>query len=263
MTNTEDRGFGTYMTVNGARLFVDPTDKRAEALLRRGGQLHPAAIRLWQCAIHEAAWDWIVDIGANYGEMLVGAELPAGTDVAAVEPNPRVLPYLVHSLRHAVPHAKVLPCAVSDVTGSVTMYEDLTWSGNSTLAGEWIADRAYHTWRRIGVQALSLDSLFAEIGVERDHAVLMKMDIEGYEAKVLRSALGRLRAAPQCAVLVEIVRFSEAELVWLLNEFVVSLLDARRDILVDMGDVSVADFRTLIGRGDVYRRDVIAVPRKR
>ena len=37
--------------------------------------------------------------GANYGEMLVGVELPRAATVIALEPNPFVIPYLTRTLR--------------------------------------------------------------------------------------------------------------------------------------------------------------------
>jgi FkbM family methyltransferase len=253
--------FGTFVTVNDARLYLDPTDGRADALRQRDGRLHPDAMTLWRHALEVAAWDWIVDVGANYGEMLVGSVLPAGARVAAVEPNPRVVPYLARSLRDAVPAARVLACAVSDATGSVPLYEDLTWSGNSTLADEWIADRADHQWRSIDVPALTLDDLLAEIGIGVCQTVLLKLDIEGYEVRVLRTAIARLRAAPRCAAMVEIVRLSRTDLDWLLAEFKVSLLDTRHGVLVAAPRTADA-LTAVIARGDVYCRDVIAEPRR-
>ncbi|QKW36964.1 FkbM family methyltransferase [Actinomadura sp. NAK00032] len=254
--------FSSFITVNGAKLFLDSTDGRAAALLRRRDLLHPTATALWQLAINSASWDWVIDVGANYGEMLVGTDLPSGSTVVAVEPNQRVLPYLARSLQDAIPTATILPCAVSDVCGTATMHEDLTWSGNSTLEGEWVAERADHTWRRIDVPALTLPKLLTEIGVRRDDAVLIKLDIEGHEGTVMRTALGSLRDLSRCAVMVELVRLCEADLSWLLTEFCVTVLDVHRSVLVSADGMSVAELSSLIEEGDVHQRDVLAVPRR-
>jgi FkbM family methyltransferase len=252
--------FDTYVIVNGDRLFVDPSDQRAATMLRRDGDMHPAASALWRHALGMTRWDHVVDIGANYGEMLVGTPLPDDATITAIEPSTRVLPYVVETLRLARPQARVLSYAVSDTEGQVTLYEDLTWSGNSTLSGAWVTDKADHLWRPVRVPAITLTALLGEIGVAWPETLLMKIDIEGYERKVLQPAFEPLSALARCAVMVEIVRMDDNDLGWLLANFAVSVLDTTQGTLVDVTGASCGDFREMIGRGGLYRRDVLAVP---
>ena len=253
--------FDTYVTVNGERLFVDPSDQRASAILQRDGDMHPAASALWRHALGMTRWDHVLDIGANYGDMLVGAPLPDDATITAIEPNPRVLPYLVETLRLARPQARVLPYAVSDTTGKAMLHENLTWSGNSTLAEDWVADKADHVWRLVRVPAITLTALLGEIGVAGSQTLLMKIDIEGHERRVLQPALEPLSSMARCAVMVEIVRMNDDDLRWLLTNFAVSALDTAEGTLVDVNGASSSAFREMIDRGGLYPRDVIAVPR--
>lgn len=253
--------FDTYVTINSERLFVDPTDQRGSTILRRDGNIHPAASALWRHALGMTRWDHVLDIGANYGEMLVGAPIPDDATVTAIEPNPRVLPYVIETLRLARPKARVLPYAVSDSTGEATLHEDLTWSGNSTLAEDWMLDKTDHLWRPVRVSAITLTALLDEIGVAASGALLMKIDIEGYERRVLQHAIEPLCAMARCAIMVEIVRMNDDDLTWLMTNFAVSVLDAAEGNLVAVSGAPSAAFREMIDRGGLYRRDVIAVPR--
>jgi len=250
----------TFVELNGELMFVDPGDQRGRALLAAGGALHPDAARLWECAVRMTAWNWVVDLGANYGEVLLAVDLPEHASLAAVEPSPRVLPYLRRTLARALPEARILPVAISDRDGAEVMYENLTWSGNSTLAADWTPDRD-HDWHEITVPTCSLASLLGELGVRPEHSVLVKMDIEGYEVRVLRESLEALRALSRCVLMLEVVRFGLDDLDWLTSAFDVSCLDTGTGRLVDCSELTGRRLSALLGSSAVHRRDVIAVPR--
>lgn len=248
-----------FVMVAGRRMFVDSSDGRGKALLAAGGSLHPGAVALWHAALASGEWDWVVDVGANYGEMLLAVDIPDQTRVAAVEPNNRVLPFLRRTLEEAFPRVVLRPCAISDRYGSAVLYEDVTWSGNSTLCGEWRADRD-HVWTETTVDVMPLSQLFRDLGVAAGDAVLVKMDIEGHEVAALRGALPLLRGAARSAVMLEVVRFNAEEKAWLADEFEVWCYDSARETLFEV-DSSTADLTEVLSRPNVYRRDVIAIPR--
>ncbi|MFV0535336.1 MAG: hypothetical protein ACK5MR_17040, partial [Cumulibacter sp.] len=78
----------------GRRIYVAEGDARGDALIAAGGDFNPGSLHLWRQALELREWDVIVDVGANYGEMLLGVDLPVASRVIAYEPNPHVLPHL-------------------------------------------------------------------------------------------------------------------------------------------------------------------------
>jgi hypothetical protein len=43
---------------------------------------------MWRSLVEERDWTRIVDVGANYGEMPIGAGLPDSAKIIAIEPSP-------------------------------------------------------------------------------------------------------------------------------------------------------------------------------
>ncbi len=80
------------MGPSGHRMYVDPVDERARELIRADGTLTPGSNRLWDAALALEPWDVVVDIGANYGEMVLGAEVASAARIICFEPNPQVCP---------------------------------------------------------------------------------------------------------------------------------------------------------------------------
>ncbi len=80
---------------NGRRIYLDLRDPRARDLAVARGNLNPGSLRLFQVAFGQRRWDYVVDVGANYGEMLAGLEgLEGRRRAIAFEPNRRLVPYL-------------------------------------------------------------------------------------------------------------------------------------------------------------------------
>jgi hypothetical protein len=89
---------GRLTTAAGRTIYFDRADRRGADLAGSLGVLAPFSLTLWNIALRLHRWDLVVDVGANYGEMLVSVELPAASSLVAFEPNPRVLPYLKRTL---------------------------------------------------------------------------------------------------------------------------------------------------------------------
>lgn len=123
------------VSVGVHRMFVDPTDARAQAILAAGRPLHFEAAHMWGHVVSSRDFDVVIDVGANYGELLLSADLPPQAVVVAVEPNERVLPALRATLAVTNPTATILPSAVSDIDGEVLFHDDLTWWGTRHCAG--------------------------------------------------------------------------------------------------------------------------------
>ncbi|MFF4318726.1 FkbM family methyltransferase [Streptomyces sp. NPDC001568] len=249
-----------HVVINGKRMYIDARDARGAAIARAGGVLHPVAGALWRAVMTDDRWDAVVDVGANYGEMLLAAEPPPDARVMAVEPNERVVPYLRRTLAESLPGVHLQQVAVSDLGGEAVFHEDLTWWGNSTLCQEWVADRP-HVWTTTTVETVRLDEVLDLLEVTPGMRVAVKLDIEGLEARVLRDGLARLRTLRHAKVMVEAVRLTADEHDWLLDHFHVWYFDVAREALVRVHDeTSGAALRRLLGSPGVHPRDVVVAP---
>jgi FkbM family methyltransferase len=138
--------------------------------------------------------DTFVDVGANVGyfTLLASRAVGAAGCVISIEPSPANSAMLRRNV--AANHAdnvRVVEAAVSDREGELPLFGEGV-DGKVTLEAEWA--RA-HALKQIGsVPVKPLSSL-----VDRSPAVI-KVDVEGHEIPVLRSAIPLLADHPSVAV---------------------------------------------------------------
>lgn len=130
-----------------------------------------------------------VDVGANMGRYSVMAARN-GNRVIAVEPSPQTAACLrATAARNGLQHLiTVVEVAASDHDGMAT-FEVATDSSVSHLEGGRRDDPKIHIKGKVQVKTFTLDTLLAG-----EKPSLIKIDVEGMDAKVLRGAKGLLRA---------------------------------------------------------------------
>jgi FkbM family methyltransferase len=138
--------------------------------------------------------DLIFDIGANVG-IKTQLFLQLGSRVVAVEPDPtnqEILRKSFHILRLIKKPVTIVGKAVSDSTGSRTMWVEKPGSAKNTLNPKWVEtlrkdpDRFGEKIEFYGkqtVETITMDDLFRSYG----RPFYIKIDVEGHEASVLRS----------------------------------------------------------------------------
>ena len=148
----------------------------------------------------------VFDIGANFGLFTLPAARAVGDAgrVYAFEPVPATAEVLADHLRlnRLGDRVELVPCAVSESSGEIELWE----RGTSPLASvsRHAAERspavpgAGNTERRV-VPTVSLDDFCGARGVSPD---IIKLDVEGAEARVLRGAC-RLLSRRACLILLE------------------------------------------------------------
>ena len=148
----------------------------------------------------------VVDIGANVGlySVLLSQWVGRTGLVYAFEPYGPVFKYLTGNLLlNGLPQARAIASAVTDVDGTVDFWVyDEGLDAYNSLGAKCRPAEGLSATRSVRVPATTLDSFFANAGVER--LDVMKIDVEGAEERVIRGALGTIRRNPAIRVLLEL-----------------------------------------------------------
>ncbi|MFC5729272.1 MULTISPECIES: FkbM family methyltransferase [Nocardioides] len=212
-------------TRQGRRIYVDPADPRGAQLIAAGGDLNPRSLMLWNLALGLQPWTLVLDIGVNYGEMLVGADLPTDARVIGFEPNTALHPFLVRTLDEAGVEIELRSEALSDAPGTARFAVDATWSGTSSLLDDRHDDG--ERWRFTEVTKTTLDDV---IGAGNDFCA--KVDVEGFEREVVVGGRRALASTAHWALMLEVAHISRAYLAQLAEEHPVFLMDPRTERLI-------------------------------
>jgi FkbM family methyltransferase len=137
----------------------------------------------------------VVDIGANLGlYSLLFAELTGPTGrVHAFEPEPTLFKALQRNLqRNGAANVRAVNLALGNCPGRVAFYRSLFNSGDNRLG-----DMAWKG-QRLEVEQVRLDDALPNRRVD-----FVKMDVQGYELKVLEGMDGVLEASPEVSIYFE------------------------------------------------------------
>jgi FkbM family methyltransferase len=250
------------MTASGSRigpesfveLAVDPADQRGRELNLCAGNLNPPTLRMWQLLLAERPWTHVLDVGANYGEMLVNAELPIGARVIAFEPSPRILPYLERNLAAANLSVEIIASACSDRVGSAALLINRGYSGTTRLANP--GEAAVDEWEEVQVPTTTLASALDAIAT-RSMRVLVKVDVEGREVPVIRGLMPAVNELEAFAALVEIKHLEREHLEWLVAHFDVDIYDLRADTFERVAPATAERLAQLILDERFYHQDAV------
>jgi FkbM family methyltransferase len=124
----------------------------------------------------------VIDIGANLGYYVALEALAGAEKIIAVEPVPPTYSYLCRNLK-TIENAVALNVAVADRDGEVSMTVSDSFNLAHVTEGE--SDASYASRSRIRVKAFSLNTLIKKLGLQNLKNIMLRMDIEGYEYKIL------------------------------------------------------------------------------
>jgi FkbM family methyltransferase len=243
---------------------VSPRDRRGRELVFSKGAFNAATIEIWRKIIKKRHWTHVVDIGANYGEMLLSVDMPATAKIIVVEPSPRIVPYLEYSLSSAGIPARLFQCAVSDHDGESCLLIDREWSGTSRLGTvpgcpESVSDDI-HKLEPITVPTVTLSSILNE--PDSAHmTVLIKIDVEGHEISILRGSISAIQKIGYFCALIEILHLPAECLEWLLRHFEVRLATVGGVHFEPVVPNTVATFRRMIETESFHTQDAVIVHR--
>jgi len=136
----------------------------------------------------------IIDVGANVGQFAVAsAKLFPDVSVHSFEPLPDCVIQLQKNVKR-LNNIKVYPFALGDAEGEVEFHVNQHSHSSSILPlaeSHRIAFPEAQEKETISVKVSTLDDVFSSI--ELKSPVLLKLDVQGYEAQTLRGGLKTLQ----------------------------------------------------------------------
>lgn len=238
----------------GRRMYVDADDERGKRLLRGKKSFNPDSLELWERALSLGDWDVVVDVGSNYGEMLLGVELPAGAKVIAYEPSSAVLPFLRRSIGEAGLAMDLRESAVSDFVGTADFAIDTERSGRSS-----ISDGAADAPSRIRVVTVPVTTIDHDLADEELTTICIKVDVEGHDLEVIEGARETLARAGEWAVMFESLHIPTAQLSAIADRYPLYLADGRTGELVRIPVGSPALVQELLDSDWLQPQDALLV----
>lgn len=240
----------------GYDLHYRVTDPRGRALAGAGGIVNPQANALWEKCLAITDWDTVVDVGANYGEMLATPKLAGARRIVALEPSPAIAACLRRTIGGLPWDVDLVESAVgsrSDAT--VTLLVDLDWSGKSRVTEDLTppsgtADRVEPT----RVSMTTIDALLADDDTE---SLACKIDVEGAEADVLLGAAATLDRVARVALMVEVLHMSVQDLERLGRRFPLFFLHEETGNLVRWHGTDPLALGRFIHSGEIHRENAL------
>lgn len=248
--NPPDESYLSFVNgLDGKPIYVDLRDERGRRLIKAGGNFNPPTLALWHSLLGEDDWTHVIDVGANYGEMLANGKLPESARVIAVEPNPRVLPYLKKTLAN-LEGVRLFEVALSNRSGFAPFQVNSSWSGMSRIVREGT----------IVVPTMTFEALLdAEGTPHRDLRVLAKLDVEGHEIECLMSIQARLDSLSNFVALVEVAHMRDEGMQWILEKFDAFGYNPQTQSLHPVSSLRAEDLKAL----SLYDQDVVIRRRAR
>ena len=150
-------------------------------------------------------FDLMLDIGANTGQhSLFMAVLDNPPHIISFEPDASTFQCLTKNIfiNNLQTHIKPLNVAISDVAGSATMKRPSRDNDGMNYISEEVNGAGPNL-----VSTVRLDDFCSQKGLDKDYkSVLIKLDAEGAEEKVISGAINYLSAIEDKAIIIEICK---------------------------------------------------------
>ena len=181
--------------IHGATVVLNPTDPVVSGAVHFG-VYEKAETRFFQSACRDGMT--FLDVGANLGYYTALAARAVGPNgrVLAVEPDPDSFGYLEQTIAaNAVGNVEAFPVAASDAPAILPLYSSTDNRGDNRL---YASDGERP---QVEVKARPLDALLRDNKI--DTVDLIKIDVQGYEPKVIAGLRETITASPNLTLLTE------------------------------------------------------------
>jgi FkbM family methyltransferase len=183
------------LQIGEATIVLNPNDPVVSGALNFG-LYEKAETKFFQTACHPGMT--FLDVGANIGYYTALAARAVGPNgkVIALEPDPESYKYLKQTIAaNAVGNVQAFPIAASDVSATLPLFVSRDNRGDNRLY------RPGANWPKIEVKARPIDALLAENEIET--LDLIKIDVQGYEPKVIAGLSNTIMRSPKLTLLTE------------------------------------------------------------
>ncbi len=147
----------------------------------------------------------VIDVGANTGQFArTVLDLFPNAKLYCFEPLPD--PFDVLAAWAKTQEGRVVPInlAIGDKEGEVEMFLHEEHTPSSSLLATTKLTEQYYPFtkgqKRISVRQATLDAALAEVGAELSSEILIKLDVQGYEDRVIVGGRGLFIRASACIV---------------------------------------------------------------
>ena len=181
--------------IHGATVVLNPADPVVSGALHFG-VYEKAETHFFQSACRDGMT--FLDVGANLGYYTALAARAVGPNgrVLAVEPDPDSFGYLEQTIAaNAVGNVEAFPVAASDAPAILPLYISTDNRGDNRLYSS-DGERP-----QVEVKARPLDALLRDNKI--DTVDLIKIDVQGYEPKVIAGLRETITASPNLTLLTE------------------------------------------------------------
>lgn len=243
-------------------LYINSEENRGRALLISDGITQKRLSYFWSTSVKEFSPDLIIDVGVNYGECLFSTTYPVRTTIYGIEANHHLIQYIIKS-REVHPNKTqitIINAFASDKDDEQKeFFIDKHWSGTSSAS--YIP--AHNMIEKVPVRTIAIDSILKKDIT--NGTVLFKVDVEGYEAFVLK---GMIELFKRCESAIGFIEFNseyieksgmevEAFFSFLQKYFTVYMY-VEDEILVKADGVHYEDLKTIFGK-DYIHTDLLVV----
>jgi FkbM family methyltransferase len=185
--------------IRGAVVHLNPDDPVVSGALALG-VYEQNELRFFETIIEPTMT--FVDVGANIGvyTALALCRMKEPSRIVSIEPDPATWPFLQNTVQSNLrgndsPKVSTYQLALSDAKGPITLHRNPENRGDNRIYDDPLCPD------RVSVSSELLDSILEKEGV--DTIQLIKIDVQGAEAKVLAGAVSVLSRSPDCLIMTE------------------------------------------------------------
>jgi FkbM family methyltransferase len=247
-------------------LYINSEENRGRALLISDGMTQKRLTQFWCNAVEVMRPDLTIDVGVNYGECIFSTIYPKHTKIYGVEANRTLLPYIKKS-KEAHPNKsqiRIFNVFAADKDGEEkSFFVDKHWSGTSSAS--YVP--AHNMVEKVQVKSITIDSIIKEDVI--DKTILFKVDVEGYEAFVLKGMKGLFEKSASMLGFIEFnsdyiekTGISINDFMTFLTNYFTVYMYNKNDRLVKASHFKYEDLQNMFGSNYIHTDIILATDEK-